>query len=50
MYFHVIPYKKGSDILLDPELKLKHEFTEEETAEIYAIEAVPVYKAVIGIE
>ena len=48
MYFHVIPCRKGGEIVFEPGLEFRHEFNDGETAEIFSIEAVPVYRADIG--
>jgi hypothetical protein len=47
MYFHVIPYQKGGDVVFEPGLEFRHEFNDGETAEIFSIEAVPEYQALI---
>lgn len=48
MYFHIIPYNKGSSVFFDKDIKFRHDFTEDSTAKIYSVEAVPEYKLVIG--
>lgn len=48
MYIHVIPYQKGSDVVFEPGLEFRHEFDAEETAKIFSIEAMPVYRALIS--
>jgi len=48
MYFHVIPYIKGSEVIFDSEIKFGHSFSENQTAEIHSICAVPEYKVLIN--
>jgi hypothetical protein len=44
MYFHIIPYKKGSSVIFDKDIIFRHEFDQDQIAEIYSIEAIPQYK------
>jgi hypothetical protein len=44
---HVIPFQQGGEVTFEPGLAFRHEFGEKETAQIFSVEAVPVYRAVI---
>ncbi len=46
MYLHIIPYKKGSEVIFDPVISFVHEIKEEQLAKA-SIKAVPWYKVSI---
>ncbi|HEY8499004.1 MAG TPA: beta-galactosidase [Clostridia bacterium] len=48
MYFHIIPYNKGSSVVFDKDIKFRHDFSSDSTAEIYSIYAVPEYRLILG--
>ncbi|MCL6591736.1 MAG: beta-galactosidase [Firmicutes bacterium] len=44
MYFYILPYRKGSEVIFDRDIQFRHEFSGERTAEIFSIKAIPEYK------
>lgn len=47
LYFHIIPYNKGSSVVFDRDISFRHDFTGGSTAEIYSVEAIPEYRLII---
>lgn len=48
IYFHIVPYIKGSDVIFDGDIKFRHDFSGGKTAEIFSINAVPEYNVTIN--
>lgn len=49
MYFHIIPYVEGSDVVFDEDIPFRHPFAEDRTAEISDIRAVPQYRVLFTL-
>lgn len=44
MYIHIIPYKRGSDVLFDPAIKFENENQSDSVCKINSINAVPLFR------
>jgi hypothetical protein len=44
MYFYILPYRQGSEVIFDCDIQFRHDFSGDQVAEIFSIKAIPEYK------
>ncbi|HEX3045643.1 MAG TPA: beta-galactosidase [Bacillota bacterium] len=49
MYFYILPYREGSEVIFDRDIEFRHDFSSDRIAQIYSIKAIPEYKMILSI-